>query len=58
MVRSLENLPLRHVVAVPGDGLAVLDQLVADRLLGASGAHRDVGHAVDHVADQLLDPKP
>src|ERR1700751_1164183 len=44
---------LRHVVAVAGNKFLVVDQLVADRLLGVSGPCAELGHAVDHIAHQV-----
>src|SRR5262249_12954570 len=44
---------LGHIVAVPADELLVVDELVADRLLGVSGARSKLRHAVDHVAYQV-----
>src|SRR5271166_3551455 len=41
---------LGHVVAIPRDVLLVLDQSVADRLLGVSGPCREVWHTVDDIA--------
>src|SRR5262249_6968916 len=39
--------------AVPGDELLVVDELVADRLFGVSGACPKLRNAVDHVAYQV-----
>src|SRR5215467_4363008 len=44
---------LGHIVAVPGDELLVVDELVADRLLGVSGARPKLRHAVDDVAYEV-----
>ena len=44
---------LGHIVAVPGDELLVVDELVADRLLGVGGPRPELRHAVDHVAHQV-----
>src|SRR5262249_28434715 len=44
---------LGHIVAVPGDELLVVDELVADRLLGVSGARPELRHAVDDVAYEV-----
>src|SRR4029450_12247635 len=44
---------LGHIVAVSGDELLMLDELVADRLLGVSGPRSELRHAVDHVAYQV-----
>src|SRR5215468_2301702 len=43
---------LGHIVAVPGDELLVVDEFVADRLFGVSGACPKLRNAVDHVAYQ------
>src|SRR5438045_1763340 len=57
--RSCSLLPpspagnLGHVIAVPGNVLLVVDELVADCLLGISGPRSELRHAVDHVADQV-----
>src|SRR5262249_16111521 len=45
---------LGHIVAVPGDELLVVDELVADRLLGVSGARTKLRHAVDDVAYSVI----
>src|SRR5690242_809587 len=44
---------LRHVVAVSANEFLVVDELVADGLLGVSGPGAQLGHAVEHVADQM-----
>src|SRR6266536_2615450 len=44
---------LGHIVAVSGDELLMVDELVADRLLGVSGPRSEPRHAVDHVAHQV-----
>src|SRR5262249_10476210 len=44
---------LRHVVAVAGDVPPVLDELVADGLLGVGGACPQLGHAVDDVLHEV-----
>src|SRR5262245_62321116 len=44
---------LGHIVTVPGDELLVVDELVADRLLGVSGARPEPRHAVDDVAYEV-----
>src|SRR5690349_16520670 len=44
---------LRHVIAVPENVFAVLDELVADCLLRVCGSDPEVGDAIDHVADQV-----
>ena len=46
-------LDLGHVVAVAGDVLLVLDQLVAESLLGISGHIAELRHPVDHVRRQM-----
>ena len=35
---------------MPGDEFPVVDELVADRLLGVGGARTKLWHAIDHVA--------
>src|SRR5262245_10289362 len=44
---------LRHVLAVLLDVLLVLDELVADGLLGPGGAAAEPRHAIDHVLHQV-----
>src|SRR4029450_7085127 len=44
---------LGHVLAVPGDVLLVLDQLVANGLLGVRGARAQLGDAIDDVLEQM-----
>src|SRR5262245_20630187 len=44
---------LGHVLAVFVDVLRMLDQLVADHLLGIGGSDTKLGHAVDHVRHQV-----
>src|SRR5688572_11524869 len=44
---------LRHVLTVLADALPVLDQLVADGLLGIRGACPQPRHPIDHVPDQM-----
>src|SRR5215472_12988067 len=44
---------LGHIVPIPGDELLVVDELVADRLLGVSGARPKLRHAVDDVAYEV-----
>src|SRR6267143_1035070 len=44
---------LGHIVAVAGNKFLVIDELVADRLLGVSGPRPELRHAVDNVADQV-----
>src|SRR5271169_1001169 len=46
-------LDLRHVVAVAADVFAMVDELVADFLLGVGGALTKLRHAVNYVADQM-----
>src|ERR1700674_1952578 len=46
-------LDLGHVVAVAGDVLLVLNQLIAHRLLGISGDIAELWHPVDHVRRQM-----
>src|ERR1700734_3054048 len=46
-------LDLRHVVAVAANVLAMVDELVADFLLGVCGALAKLRHAVDDIADQM-----
>src|SRR5437763_9918449 len=58
-VRSRSLLPpsptgnLGHVIAIPGNVLLVVDELVANRLLRIGGPCSELLHAVDHVADQV-----
>src|SRR6516165_8985168 len=44
---------LRHIVPVPGDECLVIDELVADGLLGIGGPWPELRHAVDHVAYEV-----
>src|SRR5262245_50598719 len=44
---------LGHVVTIAGDELLMVDELVADRLLGVGGPRPKLRHAVDHVAYQV-----
>src|SRR5690242_5639110 len=44
---------LRDVVAIPRYVFTMFNQLVADRLLGVSGAGAGLRHAIDDVADQV-----
>jgi len=44
---------LGHIVSVPANELLVLDELVANRLLGVCGSRSKLRHAVDHVAHQV-----
>src|SRR5262245_40709006 len=44
---------LGHVVTIPADVLLMVNELVADRLLGIGCTCPELGHAVDHVADQV-----
>ena len=44
---------LGHIVAVPANEFLVLDELVANRLLGVCGSCSKFRHAVDHVAHQV-----
>src|SRR6516225_1588428 len=46
-------LDFGHVIAVPANELLVLNQLVANRLLGVCGSRSELRHAVDHVAYQV-----
>src|SRR5262249_60440256 len=43
-----------HVFTVLGDVVLVLDQLLADGLLGVGGARAELRHAIDDVADQVV----
>src|SRR6186713_978776 len=43
----------RHVIAVLGDVVLVLEELVRDRLLGVGRARPELGQAVDHVAHEV-----
>src|SRR5262249_1693197 len=54
--RLLSPLPageLGHVVTIADDELLVVDELVADRLLGVGGPRPKLRHTVDHVAYQV-----
>src|SRR5207248_5853442 len=55
--RSLAAPPpvanFRQIVAVAHDVFAVLDELVAQRLLDVGRARAQAGHPIDHVADQV-----
>src|SRR5262245_50301490 len=54
--RFLTPLPagnLGHVVTISADVLLVVDELVADGLLRVCRACAELGHAIDHVADQM-----
>jgi hypothetical protein len=42
-----------RVVAVPGDVLLVLDQLLGDGLLGVGGPGAQAGDAVDHLLHEV-----
>src|SRR5262245_65743371 len=44
---------LGHIVTIAGDELLVIDELVADRLLGVRGPRPQLRHAVDHVGYQV-----
>src|SRR5215467_11070607 len=44
---------LGHIVPVTGDVLLVLDELVANCLLGISGARTELGDTIDHIADEV-----
>src|SRR5271154_3466445 len=46
-------LDLRHVVAVAANVFAMVDEPVADFLLGVGGALAKLRHAVDDIADQM-----
>ena len=52
-VRPFPVADLRHIVAVAGDVLFVLDELVAQKLLEVGAPALQPGHAVDHVAGQM-----
>lgn len=53
LARPLPIPNLRQVLAVLRDVLFVLDELVANGLLGVGGMGTERGHAINHVGDEV-----
>src|SRR5438128_1683709 len=53
LVRPFPVFDLGHVVAVFGDVLLMIDQLIAQGLVRAGGATTKLGHAIDYIEREI-----